>query len=791
MSESPPQPFQNRSASENSNVTQRTPSRTLRLVSPEPPRLLGQASQQPYGNEVFGRTPLPTHPSHILSPSKGKGKDVSSALHLGFQPPRNTHHSTSSIGSTGSSTHTTPQPGHNVNSATGSPISSPKPRRKKVLQLHKDNKTFSLVHQDEAQFPDDLPQSPLSPTLSSKSSTDFLFQVRSNASNTANTITSCEPATTSTGSADPFTTPEPESKPALPANPTPASPSRVNKIVGGLRIVPITPDSKHKLAVTSKSEGPLPNLERTSDASTQPSHDLSTKQSFQSNVTSTTTSENTNYKVYRDISATTSEAADLDRPSSNDSNYQLLGDPSPPISAEPSVIYRPRTGISGSISESDNENYEIYGEPSPTPSYVNLLQPDIPQKYSHESLVVPPLQGKSTRKERSNENLGYYKQRSRESLRTNSFTSINTILTQPEVSGVGGNVGVKLPPLPPKQKGTGSWTDPINVFSLRSPMNETPHQWSSQLSTVHSVSDLGSVSNRGSVQSWSDDGRQSSGFPSSPSRHSRQMLSISSSMALPSEDGTLSPLEPPRPAYARGAQRQMSYSSNPIAEDHEDEYGDVITDMQDVRLRPQRSRTLSGFFSVASSDNGNDGRTNTMRSTSSSRTGSLLASSIPAWARLYYGSGERRGLQHLSTGAPSISTDASLDSRNNSFRSGSPNTDHFPLSIYSPRRRPREGQQLHLGDRNSLEISPAPHLGSDGNLINDPFGKKFRTWSMSSMWSPHLRLDRRATKASMWEPPSVNWSSESGGWFGRRNVQIVMFIVGFIFPFGKSSCHRV
>jgi len=53
---------------------------------------------------------------------------------------------------------------------------------------------------------------------------------------------------------------------------------------------------------------------------------------------------------------------------------------------------------------------------------------------------------------------------------------------------------------------------------------------------------------------------------------------------------------------------------------------------------------------------------------------------------------------------------------------------------------------------------------------------------MSSIWSPHLRLDRRATRRSVWEPPSVNWSTE-GGWFGRRNVQIVMFIVGFIFPF--------
>jgi hypothetical protein len=170
-----------------------------------------------------------------------------------------------------------------------------------------------------------------------------------------------------------------------------------------------------------------------------------------------------------------------------------------------------------------------------------------------------------------------------------------------------------------------------------------------------------------------------------------------------------------------------------------------------------------------------------MRSTTSSRANSLLASSIPAWARLYYGSGERRYL-----GAPGSSTEGS-ESRSSSFRSGSPNTDHFPLSIYSPRRRPREINPHAAGPsaRGSLEITPAPQLGSDGRLINDPYPRHFRTWSMSSIWSPHLRLDRRATRRSVWEAPSVNWSTE-GGLFGRRNVQIVMFIAGFIFPFGKT-----
>jgi len=279
---------------------------------------------------------------------------------------------------------------------------------------------------------------------------------------------------------------------------------------------------------------------------------------------------------------------------------------------------------------------------------------------------------------------------------------------------------------------------------------------------VHSVSDGGTD-------------RRSSGFPSTPSRHSRQMLSISSSLAAQEDARSRSEsLEPPHPTFGRNGQRHMSSSSIRMVED-QDEYGDGITDMQDLRARPSRTR-LSGFFSITSSDNG---RTNTMRSTTSSRANSMLANSIEPWARLYY-SGERRFL-----GAPGSSTEGS-ESRASSFRTGSPNTDHFPLSIYSPRRRPREiNNYPSPRARGSLEITPAPQLGSDGEPMNDPYSRRFRTWSMSSIWSPHLRLDRRATRHRMWDPPSINWSTE-GSWFGRRNVQILMFIAGFIFPFGMA-----
>ena len=750
MSESPPrQPLHPRTDS-HSNAA-------IRLVPSTPPQLLGLESGQAPRDAVYSRTPLPTHPSHfLLGPGLGKGKGsapasaASSALgDLEFQPTK--------ASSGPSTTHALPQRAQNATSGTGSPISKPRPLPKKRLHIHEDNKTFSLQDVE----PQSLEDGSTSRALlrgKTASSDSLPLPEAHNAKGRSNSTASCAP---DAGPAVPGT-PASERKQPISADPISSSPGNY-KLVGGLRKVPKTPDLKQK--ATAASESPLPPLPEISDGPPPAaSHDLTTKPSFQSSETATTASENTNYKVYRCTSSSSSEVA-LVPPSSSGSNYQPLGDLSP----SSSVIYRPQT------SASENENYELHGDPSPSTSFVNLVQAH--SKYSQESLVVPPLK---TRAQRSNENFGYYKSRSRESLRTGSLTSISTVLSQQEAAQaiVGSGSLILLPILKHKTKGLSSWAESSNAFHPpRSHMNEHPHQWSSQLSTVLSESDGGT--DRGS-RSWSDDiGRRSSGYPSTPSRQSRRMLSISSSLAQEEAAASRSrsgSIEPPAPAFTRHGQRHLSSSSIRVVGD-QDEYGDGITDMQDLRLRPSRTR-LSGFFSVTSSDNG---RTNTMRSTTSSRANSLLASSIPTWARLYYGSGERRYL-----GAPGSSTEGS-ESRSSSFRSGSPNTDHFPLSIYSPRRRPRDINPHAAGPstRGSLEITPAPHLGSDGRLINDPYSRRFRTWSMSSIWSPHLRLDRRATRRSVWEPPSVNWSTE-GGLFGRRNVQIVMFIAGFIFPFGET-----
>ncbi|KAH8683049.1 hypothetical protein BGZ60DRAFT_427516 [Tricladium varicosporioides] len=740
----------------------------IRLVPSTPPQLLGAGTSD--RDDIYSRTPLPTHPSHILLAPGQKNRGRPAPTLSEFRTNSKAQENAASSGSSVSTTHTTPQPPRIGTSDTGSPSSRPKPPAKKRLQIHKDNKTFSLL-QDDSQPSDALPNSPIL-ALSNKASFDSLGSNGRHAEPVSNSKESCLPALPSTPAA--------ESKQPISADPISNSPWNY-ELRGGLRKVPKTPDLKQKVV----TESPLPPLPEIPDGPSAVSHDLSAKPSFHSTQTATTTSENTNYKVYGNTYDSVSDVA-LHPPSTSDSNYQLIGPPSIPSTAS-SVIHRPQTAISEAISESiwededldEFENYQIIASSSPPAESSNPATRHRP-KYSQESLVVPPLQ---PRNKRSNENFGYYKSRSRESLRTGpaesfrtgSLTSITTVLSQQEAARAivasGNLVNLPIPIL--SRGGLSSWAEKsgLHLHPPRSHMNEHPHQWSSQLSTVLSVSDGGTGTDRGSP-SWSEGSRRNSGFPSTASRNSRQMQSISSSLA--GEEAGSELLEPPQAAFARNGRRHESNGSIPFVGD-QDEYGDGITDMQNLRARPSRNR-LSGFFSVTSSDNG---RTNTMRSTASSRANSMIASSIPTWARLYYGSGERKYL-----GAPGSSTESTMDSRANSFRSrsGSPNTDHFPLSIYSPRRRARDGYNARPETRGSLQINPAPQFGSDGQEINERNPRGFRTWSLSSVWSPHLRMDRRAAHRSVWEPPSVNWSAD-GSSFGKRNVQIIMFVIGFIFPF--------
>ncbi|KAI6551304.1 hypothetical protein MCOR04_011076, partial [Pyricularia oryzae] len=573
------------------------------------------------------------------------------------------------------------------------------------------------------------------------------------------------------------------------------------RMVGGLRKVPSTPHPTRFQPSDDRDSSLSPLLEASSTPTSDPEkqdappvRSLITKESFASVQTTSTFSDSANYKVYSQSSPLRNSTETLPPPSPGSPNVQLLGQSSP-VSPYDSSPVRPH-GSSGS-----EDNYVVHGEPSPSPAGPLVGRPR--PKFSQESLVVPPLH--PTRK-KSQEKFGYYKQRSRENLRrdrpssSRSTQSISSVIasdtartlfagaasilkSHSATTGEKSSSASRLQPdswavSPPSHSGFGKTTQSLTV-----PMIEPhPHQWSSQLSTVMSEDEEGSSqggsrslsrstlrrggsisgSGTGSGNASSDERRNSTGWASST--HSRQLLSISSSLAAQLEESRsqTDSLERPAAAYGRG---NGYYGDRTVRELDED--GEGITDLRQLSNRPSRSG-LSGFFS--SSDSSRN-----LHSSASSR--SFNSSSVPGWARVYYGSGERKQLS-----APSISEMSEGSRPNSAMRAdpGSPNTDHFPLNLWSPRKRvnevqPGSAEQRPFSDTGSMEIENAPPM--DDWRIRPGLRKM-----TSSIWSPHLRYDRRASRFNAWDPPSISWSADSHV-LGRRNAQVALFVLGFIFPF--------
>ncbi len=559
------------------------------------------------------------------------------------------------------------------------------------------------------------------------------------------------------------------------------------RLVGGLRKVPTTPEKgKQPVYDTSASSSetqlaPLPEAPADVDDQDTPTRTVIPKASFASvisNQTLETVSEATNYKVYGEGSVPPESTDSLVFNSETAANWEVLGptSPSPPFPTS-----------SPAASDAGNENYVVHGALSVSPSSSLVTIPQKPRAvYSRESLVVAPL--RPTR-QRSHERLGYYKQRSRENLRSRtgsvqslrSLSSIITaqdpthaLLTTPVVLKLGASSSQRLPWSVPQRPGSSSSIQGTTV-TLRPPvpmLPSTPHQWSSQLSTVMSESDLGSDVTR-SVSPLSDapvHHRRHSSTGLMSSLHSRQMASISSSIAGQLEEAAATSgsdsLERPDLSYGRAGP-----SHTRMVRD-QDEHGDGLADLEH---RPSKTG-LSALFANGSSRN--------LHSSNSSRANSFT-SQIPAWARVYYGSGERRFLGRRPSFVTISDVDESRPSSAAFARSESPNTDNFPQAIFSPRRRAREVQPA-LGQQPSADHASVVEVASDSAQQEHDY-RVFRTirQKTSSIWSPHLQTDRRATRYSVWEPPSVSWSADSG-MLGRRNAQVVLFTIGFILPLGMS-----
>ncbi|KAJ4414083.1 hypothetical protein N0V85_003311 [Neurospora sp. IMI 360204] len=444
---------------------------------------------------------------------------------------------------------------------------------------------------------------------------------------------------------------------------------------------------------------------------------------------------------------------------SGPANWQVIGASSPPapLSASPPG------------SSESNENFVVHSRSTPSSVATG-------GRYSQESLRVPPLR---PAKKRSQEKFGYYKQRSRENLRarSTSFQSVSSTGAPP------------VPPLPalltppvlfrfpsssreqpswsvpsPSGSSTGSSSGQETVIIHRTPpmTQPPPDRWSSQLSTVMSEDEYSSEPGSSRPGSHSVLGSQHRYRNSTGgwggSTHSRQMQSISSSLGAPLDSAGSDSIARPQAAHSRGGSMPLRMVRD------QDEHGDGIADLH---YDPSRSG-LSSFLQHSSSTSSGSRNLHSSHSHRSrpSRANSFT-NSIPAWARVYYGSGEHRWVGLLSSSA----SDAG-DSRPSSAigHSGSPNSDNFPMDLFSPRKRAREGQRNSHG---SMEIQPAP---TDYNV--------FRTLreKTSSIWSPHLRQDRRHSRFNAWDPPATSWSADSGV-TGKRNIQIVLFAVGFIMPF--------
>ncbi|KAH7308232.1 hypothetical protein B0I35DRAFT_483505 [Stachybotrys elegans] len=675
-----------------------------------------------------------------------------------------------------------------------SPLTPPIRRARKAINIHSDNKTFSVVLHSQSSS-----SRPSSVTVPSSSYGRSSYARSSDAFADETPTTPLTPLAEQFSSSSSANSSKTNLRTALVADSSPPSTAWDSRPVGGLRQVPATPDTKPgqpagSSLVTSNPDQSLPEITSPKPAVIARPRTSGSVQSFETN---STLSDRTNYKIYGESSPVPATpltnrlaGADLDSlppssahtnykvyrqgstvpvtpssnlggtgldtlpPSSSHSNYQILAE----SSSEEHSVYeqpRPQTG--------DTEaNFVVHGGPSASSVSLASTQSRVRPEYSQESLVVPPLRPV---KKRSVEFSSLAKSRSRDSLRTGSFTSISSVLTQEATRAL--FVGAATINIQSSRRGSTSGAIP----SAPTIMASYPHQWSSQLSTVFSESDgsepatrsVSPLSAPGSVP-----GRRSSGFNSS---HSRHMLSISSSLAGledvsdPSSPSRNDSIDRPQPAYNRNGSRDPWNGGIRLVRDH-DEDGDGLADLHD-HTHPSRNR-LASFVSTHSADRN-------IWSSGSSRANSFSNynnSAIPGWARLYYGSGERRLL--IQPSSDSLRSQF-LDSRPTSSRlSPSPSMERFS-SYRFPGRRPRdqdvEGRHYRTPGNGSTDTSSNP-------IMYVTRGLRRRT---SSLWSPHLQHDKRPTRYSIWEPPSTVWSTE-GGSTSYRNVQVILFVIGFIFP---------
>ena len=319
---------------------------------------------------------------------------------------------------------------------------------------------------------------------------------------------------------------------------------------------------------------------------------------------------------------------------------------------------------------------------------------------------------------------------------------------------------------PPSASGSWAESSAQNPKRLSRMTESTNSRWAPHLSTVPSEMS-----------------------PDRSTRPSESHSRLTPSSAL--DDPTTSPpLGSPQPLFAQrrnlSQQTAATGSTIRIVDEDEDERGDNLAELQAPALRSKTSGWLSMMTSSSSRRNSraSDDRPDSRQSYMARSVG------IPGWARRYYSRGERDPIAVVPSTAGTDSTPSldPTDSRQSMARSFSPSTNEYaPTGIFLPRRRPHEAPESP--SRLNWPLPQQPQSGDEEESDEGEIevrGPPAAT-RVPSNWAPRLARDRRsgAVRRSLWSPPSFNEKTDEPI-VSRRNAQLIMFCVGFVFPFGKN-----
>lgn len=213
--------------------------------------------------------------------------------------------------------------------------------------------------------------------------------------------------------------------------------------------------------------------------------------------------------------------------------------------------------------------------------------------------------------------------------------------------------------------------------------------------------------------------------------------------------------EPSRPSAAVVRQKPTSSSLWLVNDVDNDEHMDNVTNL------PARAKH-SRFHPSLSSES----RQSSFRSTTRPPTSFNL---LPTWARMYYGH----------DGGQNVNSSLSLadGARPSSARSKLTTFERMSAAVNRQRTRTNETRQ-------SVQWGPDPR-DPRSHWLRNPEDERpgSSRQQLRHSWSPHLFPDRRAVRqrGSAWGAPSLDSRTEP--LFGRRNIQVWSFCVGFVFPF--------